>query len=408
MKILFLTYNFISPDQPGSIRAWQIGKFLQSRGHEVTVVTSSTHYMTGATGTSGFPEEAFSENLSVRKVSTPVKNPRRSKWHRILHDSLFSAKQAVQAFKLAKETDLILSASPPILTPFTAIFIARWRRIKHVFEVRDILSEGLRSARIIRQKSFIKLIEELEEYCFRKAHGLIAVTPGIERIIVKKGIPPQKVKLITNGVEDELYATLSDRSEVRKNWKIPGSKFVVFFSGTLSTFSNVGLLLEAAKLLKNHEHILFIIAGDGQKRADYEKFSHDNELNNVLFLGAQPRQQIPDLCVMANVCVHMFKEGPFWDIFLSNKIFDYMGAGRAVIYAGGGDSAKLIRDANGGLVVRPEDASALKDSILQSYNDPAAIRKMGENARAYVLRNYSRRNLLSRMENYLKAIAGQD
>lgn len=410
MRILFLTYNYIPPDQPGSIRAWQIANYLLNAGHQITVLTSGTHYMTGGTalGAMGPPVQKKPAEVNIVRLSSPVKNPRRSRGHRILHDTVVALRQTGAALDELPEIDLVLSASPPILTPLLASLVAKIRGTPHVFEVRDILADGLVAAGIVRKRWFVSLIDFLEKLCFRLSDGLVAVTPGIRRLMLQKGVPERKMILVTNGVEDELYREIPDRESMRDFWNVEPERFVVFFSGTLSAFSNVGLLLDSARLLKNQPEIFFLIAGEGQKRREYEQYCRFYRMDNVRFLGARPRAEIPGLCAMSDICVHMFKEGPFWDIFFSNKMFDYMGAGRPVVYSGGGDSADLIRQAGGGLVVRSEDPVALAEGIHHFWCHPEEKARAGENARRYILQNYSRKKLLASMETYLRAVAQQN
>lgn len=405
MRVLFLTYNFIPPSKPGGLRAWQIGRYLVDAGHHVTVVTCATNYMVGGQREAmrGIPPDETGR-LKVIEVQTPIKNHRRSKGHRILHDIIFALKQFRVAFASAGNVDLVLSASPPILTPMMACVLSFYYKIPHIFEVRDILSAGLVAGGIIRSKMFVTLIDVLEKFCFRCSRGLVAVTPGIRRLMIKKGISDDKIIVITNGVEDELYAVMPQKATACKHWALADGVFKVVFTGTLSSFSNVQLLLESARLLAT-ENVVFLIAGEGQKRAAYENFCCLNGLEKVRFLGAIARNQIPSLCTAADVCVHMFKEGEFWDIFFSNKMFDYMGAGRPVVYSGGGDSAALVRSAKGGLVVQAENPKALADGILFFLNSPGKKQTMGENARKYVFEHYSRKQLMSRMVCYLESFA---
>jgi glycosyltransferase involved in cell wall biosynthesis len=342
-----------------------------------------------------------SNGLVIKRLSSPVTNPRQTKGHRILHDTIVALRQLVAALPEIKQVDLIMSASPPILTPLIACTLARVYKRPHVFEVRDLLAEGLKAGGIIRNHAFVASIGAIEKLCFMISDGLVAVTPGIQRLMLLKGVAETKIKLVTNGVEDALYQIRPDREQIRKQWKISQNAFVVFFSGTLSSFSNVGILLEAAELLKDQPNLLFIIAGEGQKRKEYEGCCQQQELKNVRFIGARPRAEIPGLCFMADICVHMFKEGPFWDIFLSNKIFDYMGAGRPVIYSGAGDSADLIRRSKGGLVVKSEDANAFAEGILRMFQNPEEKERMGRSAKDYVLTFYSREKLLTELEKYL-------
>lgn len=66
-----------------------------------------------------------------------------------------------------------------------------------------------------------------------------------------------------------------------------------------------------------------------------------------------------------------------------------MSSGRAVIYSGAGEGARLVTEAQAGLVVVPEDADDLANAIVSLSQNEAQATSMGVNARAYVEANLS-------------------
>ena len=134
---------------------------------------------------------------------------------------------------------------------------------------------------------------------------------------------------------------------------------------------------------------MFALIGEGEKRAEYEQYVARQHLTNVEVLGAIPWDTVRNYIDSAQVGVQAFCNNSFWRCALSTKIFDYMLAGKPVVFAGEGDTADLINDARAGFVVRPEDHNALADAILRLYQDPAGGIAMGRNGLQYMSANFS-------------------
>jgi hypothetical protein len=47
MKILLINQVFVSPEEPGHTRHFEMGKFFKERGHELVIVASDLNYQTG-------------------------------------------------------------------------------------------------------------------------------------------------------------------------------------------------------------------------------------------------------------------------------------------------------------------------------------------------------------------------
>ena len=403
MNILFLTNFFTSPQEAGSIRAWQIVHYLNEKGHRITVIASGADFITGEAKRKGL-NNIKDNNLKIYYIQPIFKNFRKTKIHRILHELISAIYQLYISITLKDEFSLVYSSIPSIFTSIIGYLISKIKKTKYVVEQRDLVAYGLKEMEIVSCPIIIKFVEYLEVFCWHKADLIVAISEGIKRTIKKKGINERKIKVIPNGVENFLLKWCeqnSDKLEQLKTQLNTNDKFIVLFCGTLSYVTDIFTLLKTAALLKAYNDIIFLIIGDGQRKKEYIEFCKQNNLTNCIFLNSKPREEIFYFCKIASVGIHLLKKGAFWECFLSNKIFDYLGSGLPVIFAGSGETAKLIEESKGGIIVEPEDPEKLKDAILLLFTRKEEMKEMSKNGKEYVVNHYSRKKFLMELEQYL-------
>jgi glycosyltransferase involved in cell wall biosynthesis len=149
-------------------------------------------------------------------------------------------------------------------------------------------------------------------------------------------------------------------------------------------------ILEAANLCRDDDSIVFALFGEGELKPHYMRYARENKLSNCFFFTLQSRKVINEVFRRSGVLVQSFLDTEFHKCIFSNKIFEYHGAARPIIYAGRGDSAKLIREAGSGLVVEPEKPAEFADAIkyLASHREEAD--QMGCSGYQYILKHYLR------------------
>ena len=190
MHILIIHQAFASLDEPGGTRHYEFARLLAARGHQVTVIASPVSYITGAptpsaVGTSPISREAppkGAENgagwegamiLRARVYSAHHK----SFFHRII--AFFSF--MISSFWIGlgvKNVDLVWGTSPPIFQGVTAWLLARLKRARFLFEVRDLWPQFAVAAGVLKNPILIQMSEWLERFLYRRADRVMVNSPG--------------------------------------------------------------------------------------------------------------------------------------------------------------------------------------------------------------------------------------
>jgi len=394
MKILLLNQAFVSPDEPGHTRHFEMAKFLQTRGHELVIVASDLNYQTGkrTVERSGiYAEQNFDGVRVLRSYIYPALH--RSYFWRIISFFSFMFSSVWTALQV-KDADLIMGTTPPIFQAVSAWFVALVRRKPFLLEVRDLWPEFGVSMGVLKNPVIIALARWLEKFLYARATHILVNSPAYRDYMIAKGIPESKVTYIAYGTDVDMFNPSIDGLSIRKELNLQ-DKFVVLYAGALGQANDLDTLLRAAERLKPYDKIHFVLFGDGKERMHLESEAARMGLHNVIFAGTRPKKDMPLIVASADACLAILQDIPMFRTTYPNKVFDYMAAGRATVLVIDGVSRELIESSNGGVYVQPNDDAALAQSILALSNDPARVKQLGADARAYLVKHLDRRDKLN-------------
>ena len=403
MKILLLNQAFVSPDEPGHTRHFEMAKFLQTRGHELVIVASDLNYQTGKRTLehSGiYAEQNFDGVRVLRSYIYPALH--RSYFWRIISFFSFMFSSVWTALQV-KDADLIMGTTPPIFQAVSAWFVALVRRKPFLLEVRDLWPEFGVSMGVLKNPVIIALARWLEKFLYARATHILVNSPAYRDYMIAKGVPENKVTYIAYGTDVDMFNPSIDGSSIRKELNLE-DKFVVLYAGALGQANDLDTLLRAAERLKKEERIRFVLFGDGKERARLESEAKSKNLSNVIFAGTRPKKDMPLIVASADACLAILQDIPMFRTTYPNKVFDYMAAGRATVLVIDGVSRELIESSNGGVYVQPNDDAALAQSILALSTDPARVQQMGSDARAYLVKHLDRRDKLNETLGLLETL----
>ncbi|MBE7535911.1 MAG: glycosyltransferase family 4 protein [Anaerolineales bacterium] len=403
MKILLINQAFVSPDEPGHTRHFELAKFLQSCGHELVIVASDLNYQTGQQTIERkgiFAEQMIDGVRVLRAYIYPALH--RSYFWRIVSFFSFMFSSVWTAFQV-KDVDLILGTTPPIFQAVSAWFVAWTRRKPFLLEVRDLWPEFGVSMGVLKNPIVIALGRWLEKFLYTRATHILVNSPAYKDYMVGKGVPEQKITFIPYGTDVDMFNPQIDGSSIRNELGLQ-DKFVVLYAGALGQANDIDTILRAAERLKPYDKIHFVLFGDGKERPRLQSEADRMKLSNVIFAGARPKKDMPQVVASADLCLAILQDIPMFRTTYPNKVFDYMAAERATVLVIDGITRQLIEDSYGGAYVQPNDDKQLAEIILNLSKNPDIVKQMGLNAREYLARHLDRRDKLNETLELLEKI----
>jgi lipopolysaccharide/colanic/teichoic acid biosynthesis glycosyltransferase len=390
MRVVLIHQAFVAPDEAGGTRHYELAKRAVESGIEFTVVASDISYLTGQrtlAAEQGITEQNI-DGVRVLRAYTYASLHRSFAW-RIVSFLSFMLTSIRVAWR-AGRVDLVMGTSPPIFQAVSAWLVALVRRRPLLLEVRDLWPEFAISLGVLRNLALIRLSRWLERFLYARAAHLLVNSPAYRDYLVDKGVPPDKITLIANGVDATMFDPDARGEQVRQAFGLT-DKFVVTYAGALGLANDIDTILRAAARLGEHSHIHFLLVGDGKERASLESRAHEMNVTNVTFAGARPKTEMSGLLAASDACVATLKDIAMFRTTYPNKVFDYMAAGRPTVLAIDGIIRQVVETAGAGVFVPPGDDRALAETVLSLSADRHLAVDMGRRARAYVVEHFDRR-----------------
>jgi glycosyltransferase involved in cell wall biosynthesis len=265
----------------------------------------------------------------------------------------------------------------------TGWWLSRTRGIPFVLEIRDLWPDAILASGVGNDNSmFSKTLSAISGFLYQNCDHLVVVTPAFKAEIVRDyGINPEKISIVENGVETELF---SDKGETKAINDQPGfeNKFVVSYVGTHGLAHGLSTMLQAAsRLQEQYPDILFLLVGEGADKEHLVKLAKNRGLTNVSFLPQQPREKVPAIIRASDVCMVMLKKAPIFKTVIPTKMLEFMACARPVILGVDGQARQVLEEAEGGVFTEPDDPDALADTIIRLYEDATLRNTLGQNGR---------------------------
>ena len=258
----------------------------------------------------------------------------------------------------------------------------RWRS-RLIFEVRDLWPLTLQElGGLSSRHPLVVVMRWFESRAYRVADAVVSVLPAAAGHLEAHGMAPGKLHVIPNGVSESAFAEPASVPPAEVREAVGAAAFTVGFVGTLGMANALEALIDAAGLLAGTD-IRIVIVGQGP---DEDRLrARAAGVANVVFAGAVAKSDVPATLRLFDVCYVGFHRSPLYRFGIApNKVYDYMAAGRPIILAAQAAN-DVVRDAECGVTVAPDDPAALADAIRALHALPTAERaRLGANGRAYV------------------------
>ena len=401
MKILIVSQYF----WPENFRINDLTQELVKRGHSVTVLTGIPNYPTGTVF------DAYRQNPKAfghYRGATVRRVPMLARGHGAVRLFLNYLSFVVGACLLGpwrlrgQQADVIFVFEPsPITVGLPAVLLGRIKRAPVVFWALDRWPETLAAIGVVRSPRLLGWIGHMVKFIYERCTLVLGQSRGFLGSIAKYCSDIQKIRYFPSWAEDvfeELDLVPAPEVPLREG------VFNVLFAGNIGEAQDLPSVLAAAEDLKHNASIRWLIVGDGRK-SDWlrEEIERRGLHDSVLLLGRFPVERMPSFYAHADVLLVSLKKDPVFSMTIPGKVQSYLMAGVPLVGMLDGEGAKVITEANAGLVSQAGDADGLATAVLAMAAMSADQRhQFGLNGRAFAQKEFGRGLLMDRLESLLR------
>ncbi|MFA6169612.1 MAG: glycosyltransferase family 4 protein [Candidatus Margulisiibacteriota bacterium] len=403
MRIVILSEAFPPETKSASTLFFELAASLVKRGHQVSVITRMPRYnVADGTDLSAIPAREKLAGVEVRRFRTPPLARTvpliRGFEHFILGWIFF------WGGLFMKRPDLILVYSPPLPLGVTGFWLGKIKRCPVVVNIQDLYPQTVIDLGLLKNKMLIGVSRRMERFIYRQSDAITVHSLGNREYVRAHGARDNLVEVVHNWVDiDEIKPAPKGNDFSRKHGL--GEKFVVSFAGVMGFAQGLEVVIGAADILRNEKNMLFVLVGDGVKKAELEGLVKEKKLANVLFVPTQPLKIYPQILHASDLCLVTLKKDLATPV-VPGKMLSIMAAGKPVVASLPlqGDAPKILAEFNCGLAVEPDNSGELAAAIRKLYNDSSLREIMGKNGRQGAETAFSREHCVTSYEKIFKAV----
>jgi len=361
MKIYIMDTIELPNGSRGDTRKWELTRNLSKMGYEVHVMTYEDTKVEGA----------VTHTMRARE--------------KYRFDFLFKLTHLVSILRVIMISNPDIIYTRNVSFALLGLLIKKIKNAKLVLELNGLFSEDWKSE---KKKLYVGIKNivwsYLEIFVAKRADAVIAVAQGIRDILIQRGGDRNKIFIIPNGANVDMFRQINDSAainELRNHHGISENDYIVAFIGNLAPHHGIEYLIRSAPLVLNVlPNTKFLIVGDGAIKKELINLSERIGVSDeIIFTGGVSYEIVPLYINMADVCVAPFIRVRNERIGLSPlKIYEYLACGKPVVASDIKGIGDLLRNSNAGIAVTPEDPVELANAIIKLLKDEKLRELMGK------------------------------
>ena len=280
-----------------------------------------------------------------------------------------------------------LHAHSPSLNGVAAINVGRRHGIPVVYEVRSLwedaaVDHGTSAPGGLRYRA----TRALETWVLRRAHQVTTICEGLRREVASRGVPNEKITVIPNGVDVELFKQRGEADpRLLKKLGLAG-KTVIGFIGSFYAYEGLALLVEAmSHIARTRSDIRAVLVGDGQDWGKTRTMIDALGLGEqVVLTGKVPHAEVPTYYDVMDLLVYPRLSMRLTEMVTPLKPLEAMAREQLVLASDIGGHRELIRNNYTGFLFKPNDARALAEAIEKLVDERGEWARVQQAARRFV------------------------
>jgi len=405
MHILYLHQYFATRKGTTGTRSYEFAKYLVEKGHHVTMITSGLENREFPVPEDKRYAEFETEGIRVVAIAAAYNDPQvgtgMSGMQRMFKFYQF-AWLACRIGKKLPVPNVVFATHTPLTIGLAGLTLGKYFKIPFVFEVRDLWPEALVNVGALKNPLGIWWLERMAKKIYAGAKHIVALSPGMKEGIIRTGVSVDKVTVIPNGSDLDLFSPDIDGSAQREQLGLK-DRFTAIYFGAMGLANGLEYVIESARILaeRRSNHIVLVLLGSGGKRAELEELASEYELKNVIFSNPAPdKERLAKIVSGCDVCLTIYRavKEHTWS---PNKMFDALAAGKPVLINVPGWLGETIEKNNCGRCLDANRPEMMADALEELAADQVLCQQMGKNSRELAEREFDRIKLANIFENTL-------
>jgi colanic acid biosynthesis glycosyl transferase WcaI len=404
-----LIVSCVYPPEPvtSATTSAELAAELAGRGHEVIVVAPFPHHPMGRL------YDGWRQHWRSAEVSGGIETIRVWSWiprnrglfGRFLESLSFGVTSAIQVARI--RPDVVYLNTWPIVAAGCAIAAAKAVRAPIVLSVQDIHPEaGIALGKLPATGHVPGILKALDRWAAHAAACVVTISENFREFYRDaRRLPENRIEIVPNWMDERAIVPMDHDPARRADLRAGPTDFVAMYVGNVGAVAGVERLVEAAHLLREHQGIVLVIAGDGSEREQCEALVARLGLSNVRFCHPVDRSDVSALQAQADALL-LPTRGTGALHSVPSKLIAYMLSARPVI-AGvdpGSDLARIVESAECGVCISPDSAAEVARQVVAWADQRDRLAALGENGRRYAVEHFSRQTCAPRLADIVAGV----
>jgi glycosyltransferase involved in cell wall biosynthesis len=382
----------------------QLSRELARRGHDVWHL----YYGYNNTPKGNLRNDGSSSSGSLVIDALYTKEPvqKYSYLKRWLQDVEYGRVLAEKVIEI--QPDVVITANTPLDSLHRAMPVCHAQNARFIFWLQDF--SGIAAHKLLKQN--IPLLGDLigqyhislEKKLLQESDGVVLISEDFAPIMRDWGVQVPKTTVIPN------WAPLEEVPARTKNnpWAVEhglGGKFCFMYTGGLGLKHDPNMLLHLTIAFRGMDDVCVVVVSEGLGEKWLREKKAEMGLENLVLLGYQPFEQIPDILATGDVLVAILKPEAS-KVSVPSKVLTYLCARRPILLAVPEDNvaSRIILQHQAGFVASPGDIDQFISGARILYHDPVLRQRAGENARSYAEMNFDITKITTQFEELFSRI----
>lgn len=296
--------------------------------------------------------------------------------------------------------DVIIGTTVPPFLSLIGVLVAKCKRMRFIYWIMDLQPELSISSGLIKNNSLVaRLFTFLGNYIIKHSDTIISLDRFMTSYLISRGAKENSIKTIPVWpVMDQKFNgdRMSNPFRVQNNF---GDKIVVMYSGNHAYVHPLDTLLEAALKLRSNSEFLFVFVGGGVRKKDVTEFKKKYNLDNIIQLPFQPRENIHNSLASSDIQVVILGEVQVGYTH-PNKVYGALYVAKPILYIGPKKShvGDILDNLSGNIFVEHGQIDSLIFELENfSKLDNGVVKNIGNDNRKYAELNFHPESLKTKM-----------